>query len=172
MERKRFLQRGAADLVAVAAGLTILAVAVAGTSAALLYGRQALVNQEHYKAAVYLLRGELEQECARIQLSSDYRENPANLLSSRKIGEFQLDSPNDRNGTRRQTIMTISRPAVSEIYKPEVSLVAPVAYRIRMDATWTESAAAGVGPRSGPRNPQGETNEISLATSVFVRGVL
>ncbi len=106
--RIRKWERGAADLVTIAVGLTIVAITAIGTSYSLLYGRQALIQQEHYKTALYKLRGFMEEQVARYRFSAYYRSN-FNWWGTRQEVEVDLDTPTDRNGEMQMTTAILSR---------------------------------------------------------------
>lgn len=168
MEKKRrLLQRGAADLISVAVGMTLLAIAAVGTSYSLLYGRQALIQQEHYKAATYLLRGELEQEVARFQVASRYRDRLESYLNFDSI-DINLDSPNDRDGELRATTGEITRDRVMPINLIETGEGIDF-YRIVMRAKWRESVFPGA-LDGHARDKSGAEHEIFLTTTFFVYG--
>ncbi|MBI5059613.1 hypothetical protein HZB60_07540 [candidate division KSB1 bacterium] len=73
MKMKLKWQRGEADIVSVAVGLVILSIIVAGTSSAMIYGRDVLIRQENEKAVAYLLRGFVDEWQSRIQMEEDER---------------------------------------------------------------------------------------------------
>ncbi|MBU1638533.1 hypothetical protein KKC97_12790 [bacterium] len=170
MEKKcRLLQRGAADLVAVAVGMTLLAITAVGTSYSLLYGRQALIQQEHYKVASYMLRGELEREVARFQVFGKYRDRFDSYLDFGELN-INLDSPNDRDGDVNMTRGRINRDPVVKIDRQETGEGTDY-YRIVMRAEWTESVYPGA-LDSRSRNKSGTTHEILLATTFLVQSEL
>lgn len=168
MEKKRrLLQRGAADLVSVAVGMTLLAIAAVGTSYSLLYGRQALIHQEHYKVATYLLRGELEKEVARLQIFNNYRTDPSATINFNTI-EVNLDNPNDREGEVQETWAEVDRVLFQPVNRIETGDENDF-YQIAMKIKWTEAVYAGaLGGRT--RHRDGPTHEITMATTFLVWG--
>jgi len=169
MVQKRRMQRGAADLIAVAVGVTILAITAVGTSSALLYGRQALINQEHFKAATYALRGELEYEVGRFLVLQRYRDDEA-VYHSFTPKFVDLDSPSDRDGHVQMTVATITRDQVEEVNLIETGLTTDY-YRIVMRANWDDPVVPGVlGGRD--RDNEGAHHEIVMATTFFQMGDL
>ncbi len=82
MLRKKVWQRGSADLISVAVGMTILAIVTGGTAAAMVYGRELTAHEEHYKTAAYALRGAMEAGPGRIAVRG----------RSAGEGEFELDA--------------------------------------------------------------------------------
>jgi hypothetical protein len=166
MEKKRRrLQRGAADLVAVAVGMTLLAIAAVGTSYSLVYGRQALVQQEHYKVASYLLRGELDREIAKFQVFERYRIS-LDTYSHYQEKTLDLDSPGDRDGDVNTTEVIISRDRIDPVYLSETGDGVDY-YRIVMRAKWNESVYPGA-LDSRRRDKSGPEHEILLASTFIV----
>ncbi|MBK6765904.1 MAG: hypothetical protein IPG71_06115 [bacterium] len=167
-KRIRQLERGAADLVTIAVGLTIIAITVIGTSYSLLYGRQALVHQEHYRTALYKLRGFMEEEMARIKHST-YYQNDLNWLNQRNTLEaFQLDVPTDRDGRIRETDVRIYRDAI-EFVDVVTTSVAPDYLRIVGHAEWREAALAGIGEQD-ERTDVGPARSIKLQATFLLPG--
>jgi hypothetical protein len=167
MEKKRRLQRGAADLVAVAVGITILAITAIGTSSALVYGRQALINQEHFKVATYALRGELEYEMGRFLVFSRYRDDLSSFFNfTPKI--VDLDNPNDRGGHVFMTRAVITRDLVEKVNLIETGPTNDY-YRIVMRAEWDDAVIAGF-LGSSEHNNSGAHHEILLKSTFFQMG--
>ena len=140
--RIRRLERGAADLVTIAVGMTIVASAAIGTSYSLLYGRQALIHQEHYKTALYKLRGFMEEQMARVRFGSSYREDPEWMTQPELQRFVALDTPNDRDGHMVQTLATLWREPVQQVDDP-LTRQYPDFYRITAYADWTEEIVPG-----------------------------
>jgi hypothetical protein len=167
MEKMRRMQRGAADLVAVAVGITILAITAIGTSSALVYGRQALINQEHFKVATYALRGELEYEVGRFLIFSRYRDDGSNFFNfTPQI--VDLDNPNDHDGHIMMTRAVITRDPIEVVNLIETGDSNDF-YRIVMRATWDDVVVAGFLGNRG-RNRGGAHHEIMLTTTFFQIG--
>lgn len=144
-KRIRKLERGAADLVTIAVGLTIVAISAIGTSYSLLYGRQALIHQEHYKVALYKLRGFMEEQTARIRFTgsstASYRSDLAWVISRPQV-EVDLDTRTDRDGDAVRTIATLRREPFEEVDNIMTSNN-PDYYRLTCTATWEEPIIAG-----------------------------
>jgi hypothetical protein len=170
MSKMHRLQRGAADIVAVAVGLTILAIATIGTSTALVYGREALVQQEHYKVAAYQLRGVMEEEIAHIQMNIGPDQQgyytAGRYLNFETIG-IVLDSPHDRGGAIYQTVGEITRDNV-ETYP---SGTHPMWGVMTLRATWREAVVSGV-PSGQPFNLEGPPQTIVMTAPFLFRGAL
>lgn len=162
----RRLERGAADLVSVAVGLTIIAITVVGTSYSLLYGRQALIHQEHYRAALYKLRGFMEEETARLKFSQTYQADLNWQESPNELQEFALDLPTDRDGDIQVTTARIYRERFDEIDVPTTTR-APDYYRITGKAEWQEAGLAGFGDDIED-DFVGPNREITLTATILL----
>jgi hypothetical protein len=126
-------QRGSADLLSVAMGAMILAVVTAGTSSAMIYGREMLLREEHYKAAAYLLRGEMEAQQTALQIDQGQ-----NDLMAKVVRSAPLDLSTDRNNVNvREVQCTISRSKVEEVSSLAIG-VRIAYYRVTMKAAWLE----------------------------------
>jgi hypothetical protein len=160
MALKRSLQRGSADLVSVAVGLTVLAIVMAGTAASMVYGREALIREEHYKAAAYLLHGKMEEMQATLQLvpaaSSDRNMQPINW------GLFPIEIPQDHNGIDPIRV-SVSSDRVEYVDLPETGHNIDY-YVITMRATWRERDYA-----EHDRSEPGQPREITLTSAVILR---
>ncbi len=161
--RLRKLQRGAIDLFSIAIGLTIISITAVGTSYSLLYGRQALIQQEHYRTALYKLRGFMEEEMARMKFSAWYQDNQGWWGTPNDLEEFNLDSPTDRDGDLRETYSYIYRDAIEWVDDP-VTRMAPDYWRITAHAEWKEPAVAGM-TRAPARAMVGPDRRITLSTT-------
>jgi len=158
--RIRKWERGAADLVTIAVGLTIVAITAIGTSYSLLYGRQALIQQEHYKTALYKLRGFMEEEVARYRFSAGYRSNYSWANARREV-TVDLDTPTDRNGDIQVTTATLWRAAFS--FKDDILTgVSPDFFKIEAHAVWTEPVGAGIVDGEANGRIDGPTRQIDL----------
>jgi hypothetical protein len=166
--RIRRLERGAADLVTVAVGMTIVAIAAIGTSYSLLYGREALIHQEHYKTALYKLRGFMEEQMARVRFSTMYREDLEWMFQRQDDDHVDLDSPNDREGEMVQTIATMYRNGVQAIDDP-LTRDNPDFYRVTAFIEWTEPVVAGDNmSANGDRNRKGPDKKIKMVSDCII----
>lgn len=159
MARKRKWQRGSADLVSVACGLTILAIVTAGTSAAMVYGREALVREEHYKAAAYALRGVMEEVQGELIYVDRARESQ--YLGPRLFPDVPLDRVDDHSGINRPVICHLSRDMVQQVYLPETGESLDY-YIVTCRANWVERDYA-----EDARGGSGERREIVFTTAIF-----
>lgn len=115
MARQHSWQRGAADLVSVGVGLTLLAVVFAGTTASFLYGREAMTREEYFKAAAYILRGKMEEVQTAIALVDDAT-NPRsarNLFCSEWVN-YPPYTIEDRDDRHKHIVVTVSRKVRGE----------------------------------------------------------
>lgn len=169
-KRIRKLERGAADLVTIAVGMTILAIAAIGTSYSLLYGREALIHQEHYKTALYKLRGFMEEETARIRFTgssqSSYRNDIAWLITPRET-EVELDTRTDRDGRVMMTTALLHRYAFELVDDPLTSLN-PDFYRVTCTAFWEEPIIAGDLGSRDDRERKGPERTITLKSTFTI----
>jgi hypothetical protein len=157
------LQRGSADLITVAVGLLIMAVVTAGTSAAMVYGREMLLREEHYKAAAYLLRGQMEAQQTALLIP----EGRIDLSAKDHYLSKPLDLDSDRNRVGiRPVYCVFSRKKVDAIHNPQLGSTAVAYYRFTISASWTERDLA-----EGNRN-QLKTYSMSLTTSFVPRDLL
>ncbi len=144
-KRIRKLERGAADLITVAIGLTIIAITAIGTSYSLLYGRQALIHQEHYKTALYKLRGFMEEQTARVRYTgastASYRSDLLWMMSPQEQ-TAELDTRTDRDGNMNVTPVKLTREPFELVDDPLTSYN-PDYFRLRATASWEEAAIAG-----------------------------
>ena len=167
-KRIRKLERGAADLVAIAVGMTIIAIAAIGTSYSLLYGREALIQQEHYKTALYKLRGYMEENTARIRFtgstSTSYRNDLAWKITPQTT-RVELDARTDRDGRVEMTYATLTRLPVVEVDNAMTSMF-PDFYRLTCTATWEEPVISGDLGSRDDRERTGPLRTITL-TSTF-----
>ena len=163
MARHHLLQRGAADLVSVAVGLTLLAVVFAGTTASFLYGREALAREEHFKTVAYFLRGETEEVQAAMGLV-DAAANPDNTQNLLSLEWKFCDSRTiEKNNGREEAIMvTISRKAKAENL-PETGEGYDY-FLLEMRAQWRERDFA-----EDRQSEPGKLEELKFMTAVVVR---
>ncbi len=165
-KRIRKLERGAADLVTIAVGMTILAIAAIGTSYSLLYGREALIHQEHYKTALYKLRGFMEEETARIRFSANYRYDLAYIITPHEQ-EVELDSRTDRDGRVMMTTALLRREAFYQGDDPLTTLN-PDYYRVTCTASWEEPIIAGDLGSDDDRERKGPERTIRLQSTFII----
>ncbi|MBL0059970.1 MAG: hypothetical protein IPP40_00320 [bacterium] len=165
-KRIRKLERGAADLVTIAVGMTILAIAAIGTSYSLLYGREALIHQEHYKTALYKLRGFMEEETARIRFAASYRYDPAWLIASRET-EVELDSRTDRDGRVMMTTALLRREAF-DLEDDALTSLNPDYYRVKCTASWEEPIISGDLGSEDDRERKGPERLITLQSTFII----
>jgi len=163
MKISRSIQRGSADLVSVAVGLTVLAIVMAGTASSMVYGRSALIKEEHYKAAAYLLRGKMEEEQASLQLIDEAR--LSRNLQPMDWGLHYIEMSNDRSGIRPIQVH-ITQDAIDWTDLPETGRNIDY-YTITMHATWRERDDA-----SDNRTEPGQVREITLTSSVVTRSTI
>jgi hypothetical protein len=166
MAKRRNWQRGVADMVSVGVGLVILGIVTAGTSAAMVYGREALIRQDHYKAAAYILRGHMEEAQAELQFIG---------RSVRSLGQMDyplepLDDVHERGSTRVQQVMVrVSRDRIIEADDQRNGsrrlTGPPDFYYLTMHAQWQERDYA----EGGDNNAVGIPREIIFTTAVLVR---
>lgn len=170
-KRIRKLERGAADLVTIAVGMTIVAIAAIGTSYSLLYGRQALIHQEHYKVALYKLRGFMEEQTARIRFTgsstASYRNDLAWVVTPQEV-EVDLDTRTDRDGQAVRTIATLRRGPF-ELVDNVLTSMSPDYYRIVCTATWEEPIIAG-DEFGDQRDRVGPERTITLQSTFVIPG--
>jgi len=167
-KRRRTWQRGAADMVSVGVGVLLMTIVTAGTTAAMVYGREAMLRQEHYKAAAYILRGLMEQQQAELQLINDAR-NSTGALNQREFATQWLDTDRDRGAGNRTdkvavTLWRESIDAVDDLQNGSNPVGRPDFYHIKLHARWTERDYAEHLSRVG-----GVEREITMETAVMVR---
>jgi type II secretory pathway component PulK len=135
MLRKKVWQRGSADLVSVAVGMTILAIVTGGTAAAMVMGRELTAHEEHYKTAAYALRGVLEQAQTELQYVDEARSRE-NLNATRIYARQALDVASDISGVK-VVLATLSRDRIDAIDLPETG-AGDDYYIITVRASWIE----------------------------------
>lgn len=164
MARHHSWQRGAADLVSVAVGLTLLAVVFAGTTASFIYGREALAREEHFKVAAYFLRGETEEVQAAMGLvdAATQPDTPQSLLTGDNwvFCDSRIIEKND--GREEAIMVTISRKAKA-VDLPETGPVVDY-YLLEMRAQWRERDFA-----EDRQSEPGKLEELKFKTAVVVR---
>jgi hypothetical protein len=161
MKMKRRWQRGEADIISVAVGMVILSIIVAGTSQAMIYGRDVLIRQENEKAVAYLLRGYMDQWQSRIQTEEPER-------STNQLGRAFVE----HNTTSLTTVVAggstpalgvdLVRDPVREVRFTE-SGVEISWYELTCHARWTEN------PMPSTETPRGQARELIFRTYVVIR---
>jgi hypothetical protein len=155
-------------MVSVGVGVLLMAIVTAGTSAAMVYGREALLRQEHYKAAAYILRSLMEQQQAELQLVEQARSGTGSL-TGRDFGTQYLDTDRDRGSGNRIEKVAVSLwrepiDPVDDLMNGTNPVQRPDYYHIKLHARWTERDYAEDGTRVRPFE-----REITMETAVLVR---
>lgn len=168
-KRRRKWQRGTADMVSIGVGVILLAIVTAGTTAAMVYGREAMIREEHYKAAAYLLRGAMEEQQAELQLIPAARTNSGALdpvFFTPKILETRQER--EGSGSVQQTEVTLWRDQIEVVDDLRNNPPNGIDfYRITLHARWRERDYAERLNMVG-----GIEREITMQTAVLVRAVL
>ena len=159
MTRRRKWQSGSADLVSVAVGMMILSIAVTGTSAAMIYGREILTRQEHYKAVAYLLRGKMEKKVWELSSMPLARQSQS-LQGTAEVIELTL--PNDRGPGSQVVDVTVEQNRIREIPNLSIHPTTPAYYELIMTASWVEPEMAEQGREHGQQE-----REIRFVTYVY-----
>jgi hypothetical protein len=135
MVLKRNWQRGVADIVSLGVGILILGITTAGTTASMVYSREILTRQEHYKAAAFKLRGAMEEVIGKIEMNPNgWRNNPENL-KAKFLRIEALEDPRDRDGIH-PIYVTISQDRIEDVNLPETE---PIDYyHVTLRASWYE----------------------------------
>jgi len=166
MKLKLKWQRGSADLISVAVGMVILSVTVAGTAGAMIFGREAMIRQEHAKAAAFLLRGKMEEICGCLQVVGDSRDpysSRSYLNSDETYRAWPIDSEHDRRGDVDRVMVTIHRDRVTKVNPLDKSF----GYVVTVHASWEERDLVG-----HIRPEHGITKTLTFETAVIVPGEL
>jgi hypothetical protein len=157
-------------MVSVGVGLIILGIVTAGTSAAMVYGREALIRQDHYKAAAYILRGYMEQAQGELQYVEEARD--VRRLGSETYAPEPLDRVNERGTRVQQVMVTVKKDRVIEaddLRNGSRGLNGPPDfYYLTMHATWQERDYA----EDADNSSLGMQREITFTTAVLVRALL
>lgn len=148
-------QRGSADLISVAVGMTILAIVTGGTAAAMVYGRQLTAHEEHVKAAAYVLRGILETAQGELEYVDEARARES-LNSVRNMGRWALDEGADHGGVEVVTA-AVTRDRVDAVDLPETG-PGDDYYIVTVRAHWIE------------RN--GMVQDLAFRTAIFAQRAL
>jgi hypothetical protein len=169
MVRFRSWQRGAADLVSVAVGLTLLAIVFAGTAGSFVYGREALAREEHFKQVAYMLRARMEEVQAAIEMVSGARTpgDPRCLLGGQVYPVEEIES-NMRydNPTRKPIRVTIQRMPIDTVNLVDTGPALDY-YVLTMKATWREHDLP-----EDRRTEPGKDESLTFTTAFVVRGIL
>jgi hypothetical protein len=166
MVLKRTWQRGTADLVALGVGMMILGIVTAGTTAAMVYGREMNIRNEHYKVAAYKLRAAVEETIGKLSIGPGsgtvqyWRDVPENLRA-KTLKVDSLDMPHDFGETKVVKV-TITQDKIVPVYS-EVAQDT-ICYEVTLRAKWQERDMAAVGLQSG------QINELAFRTAVVIRG--
>lgn len=161
MKMKRKWQRGEADIVTVAVGMVILSIIVAGTSSAMIYGRDVLIRQENQKAVAYLLRGYVDEWQAKLQMEAGQRTD-GNLGRSFSRRSRDLTT-NVAGGTTPPLEVDLVRDPVLKVDLSETGAGIDW-YVLSCSATWIEDELSGDDPESS-----GQARSLSFRTYVVVR---
>ena len=130
MARIKKWQSGSADLVEVAVGMVILSIAAAGTSAAMIYGREILHRQERYKVACYMVKREMEKK--QWELESFPAARPRIPVHRLWLERTDLVTPNEfENG---------NQPVLIDLWVDEITPI-PDADQPELTAYWTVSVS-------------------------------
>ncbi|MFZ5433854.1 MAG: hypothetical protein ACOZB3_08790 [Calditrichota bacterium] len=167
MTRLMKWQRGAADLMSVAIGMVILSITVAGTAGAMIYGREAMIRQEHAKAAAYILRGRMEEVIGQMQTITDTRDPNATrsfLTTVKTYPPEPIDLQDDRGGNVEVVYVTVTRDR-ARIIDPQVK---GSGYYVTLRARWRERSMAEAFRAHGI----GMDRELTFTTAVVVRAEL
>jgi hypothetical protein len=151
-------QRGMVDMVSLGVGMLLLGIVTAGTTASMVYGREALLREEHYKVAANILRGKMEERIAEIQLVQASRTR-SKCGTVQYLPGISLDAPGDRGGVR-MVVCYLTQEKVDSTDLPETGIGTDY-YTIYMKAVWNERPYAENG-----HDRQGIRREIKLVTSV------
>ncbi len=159
MARFKKWERGSADLVSVAVGMVILSIAATGTAASMIYGREVLGRQEHYKVAAYLLRKEMEKKIWELQ-SFPRARSPEAMQTTMLRTELV---PTTERLTRNQPIsVEISMDRIETVVDEQFDNV-PAYWIITMHAKWDEPDMVGGGAHDM------QHREISYRTAIDAR---
>jgi len=160
MARFKKWQSGSADLVSVAVGMVILSIAAAGTSSAMIYGREVLGRQERYKSAAYILKREMEKKIW--ELKSFPRAAEAGALSPRSLITTELVDSHERSSGNQPVMVTVYMDRIESVLDPGRLTIAY--YTVSMHARWNEPEMAG-----GRSENNFQFREISYMTAVDSR---
>jgi hypothetical protein len=158
MTRRRKWQSGSADLVSVAVGMVILSIAVTGTAAAMIYGRDIMARQEHYKAVAFMLKGAMEKkqwELVSVVSSTDDR-------AFRPVVTTEtLNLALERGQGNREIPVTLVQEPVIQHYDQNGM---PDYYYLTIRARWTEPDLAG-----GNDHATMQEREMKFTTAIALR---
>jgi hypothetical protein len=162
MALKRTWQKGFADLLSIGVGITILGIVTAGSTAAMMYSRDILIRQEHYKSAAFHLRGMMEEITGRLQTNpGNWRDSPENFRA-KFLRMEQLDSPFDMGGVEIVNV-GMSQANIDSSMVPGSDPAVVNYYTVRLYAQWRERDLAG-----GQRTGNGQDRQIEFITSVII----
>ncbi|MFH1011892.1 MAG: hypothetical protein V1784_11750 [bacterium] len=126
-------QRGAIDLMQAAVAFLMITVAVVGTTYAMFFGRQALIQQEHRKVALYQLRQYVEHWTGRIALSDITAQD---LLGGPQTAfAVDLDDASVPEDVKVRALITRGPTETVDLSETGTGIDY---YRIHLYATWQE----------------------------------
>jgi len=129
----RLRPRGAIDLMQAAVAFLMISVAVVGTTYAMFFGRQALIQQEHRKVALYQLRQFVEHWTGRIALSDI---TPQDLLGGPNTAiTVDLDDASVPDDAKVRAVIIREPTQTVDLLETGSGLDY---YRLHLYATWQE----------------------------------
>ena len=158
MARIKKWQSGSADLVSVAVGMVILSIAAAGTSAAMIYGREILGRQDRYKVACYMLKREMEKKQWELESFKDAR--PRIPVHHLWLGRTPLVTSDELQNGNQVVEMNLWIDDITPFYDPDQQNLISY-WTMSMSAEWREPSMAG-----GPDNRQ-RMEQIKFTTAVY-----
>jgi hypothetical protein len=162
-------------MVSIGVGVILLGIVTAGTSAAMVYGREAMIRQEHYKAAAYILRSMMEQTQNELQIITAARTSVGAFQAKEWPNMASLDGPQDRGvgNPTKHVLVTIRRDVIEPVDDLSNNPPNGVDYfRVTLHADWRERdyAERTSGSYGSPSN--GLDRTITMQTAVLVRAVI
>jgi len=169
MKKFRKWQGGYADIAGVAVGILILGITMAGTTSAIVYSREVMAKQEHYKQAAYILRGEMENVQAGVaQIPESYRAGTlGSYLNDATYPAIALDMSTDHRGNIAPVNVVLYRYPLQVVQLPEIGLDKIAYFTLKMRATWRERDDA-----EAARIQTGQPRQIEFTTSFIARSIL
>jgi hypothetical protein len=162
-------QGGYADILGITAGIMILGITMAGTTSAIVYSREVMAKQEHYKQAAYILRGEMENVQAGVaQIPSSYQSGTmGSYLGDATYPGIALDMSSDHHGNVTPVNVILYRYPLQVIRLPEIGLDKIAYFTLKMRASWRERDDA-----EDARVETGQMRQIEFTTSFVARSIL
>lgn len=154
MKMKLKWQRGEVDVFTVAVSMAILSIIAVGTGAGMIYGRDALLRQEVAKQVAYRLRGQMENEQQRLDMTSTaltFGDLARTIRSTETLESASTE------GLNEPVVVTFVRSPVQAVDKVETSS-RPDFYIVNFTATWEEPGFATSGD-----NGKGPTRTLRLS---------